>query len=135
MIWKSGVCIVLAGILSSCGSFGRIGAGAVGVRVTNECAKTIYVGAVDSALSLDPLVEPLTALAPGARTHPGIITFAGYFPEDFYLVIQVEGKTVVARQFDPDALVAETPIGVFADDCESFYLDDQQGLAQIGGDR
>lgn len=96
--------LVLVSALVGCGDggAGRIGAGGVGVEITNECDLTLFTAAGDTREhALADLSNIPNPISNGQSEYVEIVTFVGYQPDRYFLADQIGlSSTPTAQEYE-----------------------------------
>jgi hypothetical protein len=106
------------GLISCGGELGQIGAGDLSVDLTNHCGETVRVLAVDD--ESDGFPDPIEVQT-GESVYVSIVTFAGYSPERYLLLYQVEPTSSPTIVEFPVADLQKGPLEVALEaDCRTL---------------
>lgn len=111
-------------LIRSCSTsdVGEVGAGSVGVEITNDCDGPLFATASDN---VDDAVTQLEAapitFSHGQRSRVSIVTFEGYEPQRYFLAFRTkETADPVVREFAiDDARTGDIRLRLAAD-CETL---------------
>jgi hypothetical protein len=111
--------LLATGGVVSCGpgDAGKIGSGAIGVKVRNACDRPIVAEAAESPELVRAGFAHAHRIEPGIRVGISIVTNVAYYPKAFFIGVGPDADHLTIAEFDIEALTAKLVETTFEADC------------------
>jgi hypothetical protein len=99
------------------GDAGKIGSGAIGVKVRNACDRPIVAQASESPELVRAELAQGIRIEPGTRIGISIVTNVAYYPKAFFIGVGPDADHLTIAEFDIKTLTTKLVETTFEADC------------------